>query len=362
MSTYYYRENDTWLPRVAYEYSYGEGDFLQSRIRYGWESGKRTAENKTEYSYGAGKRTNMIMYEWNGEWVLSRSYRYSYDEAGNRSAQTRFSWVESRWEETRHTTYSYDDAGRMVLQIRYSTQDTGRRENFRMEYTYNEADRMVSRTGFSRQDEMWNPERRTLYEYEGDSILTAEVRYRFEGGAWRKEQRDTFAYDVHGTATEHIRYAAQGDVWKHTEKIITTVDDSRFLDSAAFGYYSTAVHIPVLTEEYGWDTADGEWDPIPESVQIFYYSDFDPVSEIQEQLTVEELNMHLVQKGAALTINTSTPVPVQAVLYTPSGRCVKHTISRTPVSLDMSSYSSGVYLLRIQSGPQLLFTGAVVIP
>ncbi|MGM0461863.1 MAG: hypothetical protein ACQEQ4_05520 [Fibrobacterota bacterium] len=362
MSTYYYRENDTWLARVAYEYSYGDDTLLQSRIRYGWESGKRTAENKTDYTYRDGRRISMILYDWNGEWVSSRSYRYSYDEAGNRSAQTQFSWVDSRWEETRHTTYSYDDAGRMVLQMRYSTEDTGRRENFRTEYTYNEADRIISRTGFSRQDEMWHPERRTINEYESDSILIAGSRYSFEGGEWLKEQRDTFAYDVHGTATEHIRYTAQGDVWKHTEKIITTVDDSRFLDSAAFGYYFKAVHIPVLTEYYEWDTAGGEWEPMPESVQIFYYSDFEPVSQSMDKWAGRGRNLRIVQRGPALTIFTSKPVPVQAFVYTPSGRCVTQRVFTTPFSLDLSSRSSGIYLLRIQSGPQVLFNGSVVIP
>ncbi len=315
---------------------------------------------KVDYSYSNGLLTNGNMYSWDADlnaWELIIKEEFTYD-AQNRLA-TIVSLVDNNgtWEQEYKEEVTYNDAGYAYLWMDYDWNSTmslwipySKDEDF---FDANGDVEMNLQSDWDEMMSVWIDLYKNEYTYDANHQMLTDTYSEFDEMTmqWVVWFKDEYSYDEHGNSTVLISSDWDGSDWLLWSKEEIAFDYSVPNDEVVYPYeygYSEFSHKLVGINYYFWD---GSW--LNDEEYVFYYSEKD-VSGIVD-ISSSEVSVYPNPSTGIFTVELKS-LEQQATISILdfSGRVLEQeevsNMTNFKKSFDLSDYSKGVYLLKINNG------------
>jgi hypothetical protein len=350
---------NTLEPSLRSEYSYDAAGNIQTYIFSQWDEYTNDwfVFFKMEYTYSNGLLTLGNTFAWNADlnnWELNFKEEYSYD------AQDRLTTVvtsvdnNGTWEQMfkEETAYNTDGYAYLWMDYNWSTSTNSWTPNSKDEdfFDANGDVELNVQSIFDETSSSWLDVYKSEYTYNANHQMLTEIYFELNETTmeWAKQGKDEFSYDEHGNITETISSGWDASVWLFWSKEELTFDYSVSNDEVVYpGLFEDFQFSHQLTNVnyFEWE---GNW--IDDEQFVFYYSEKD-INGIAT-VSSSEFNVYpnpgtglfnLEISGFGQQLNISVLDFAGQVIeqeeVNNSGNKLKHT-------LDLSSYSKGVYFLR----------------
>lgn len=359
LETAYNTATELWENYQEITYSHTEDQIVKTKKE--WDASLPAWENKDRWTYVQNELGDDIVKEfvvWNGsEYVNSQRNEIVYNSQGQRIESIFLQHDQfGGWTENYKYTYSYDANGSTSLAFRYNYDFST--ESYipykRWSFSNNQDGLTLSRTESNYEDGSWSNYKKNVYTY-NDSQLQS-IRY---------EIRD--ANDTQWLASEERQYTynEQGN--------ITTMD---FLDSPSnpyadplyrfnYGYEGLSADLVILPYYFDEGYRNDHYQDEKLVSSDYYYRN--PGSGLLEQVTGETRTYSIldgfvgVEDILSETINVY-PNPTTGILQLPetitanyvsvynmAGLLTKQILKLNDSQLDVSSLTSGNYILKFQT-------------
>lgn len=302
-----------WHPAYRVTLSYGEGPWAQGFLGEEWRSGGWQPEYRGAFTYEAGRLTEAHYEAWTGSgWETEDRDTYEYDAAG-RVVLAEFEYWQQR------ILIDYDAQGRMLTWEEQSGYDGWQTETV-FEYAYGShsapTELVIHYASF---DQVLEPYARLRYAYEGGLFESVEHDY-FEGGTWLVSDRETLTRDAQARPVERVFQGYGGGAWHNSTRVT-----------------------------YGYDGATST-EPAPLAAVVEMHVAPNPA-----------------RVSAALFIDLAAPADVRVDLFDVLGRRVQRIHSgempagSQRTGLDLAPLAPGVYVVRVETGGQVITRRLTVV-
>jgi hypothetical protein len=254
--------------------------------------------------------------------------------------------------------YTYDTNGNMIEHIGYRWNFTMNKwvERYKYEYEYDTNKNLIM---YVEKEAYWYdsiPSWRELnkfeYEYDTNGNLIMYVEKKLFGitPSWHEYQKYEYEYDNMNNRTTSVFYTLFGGVWRENSKmefehnLLYDLDDL-ILSNWGHTYYKQIAAKNMFTGEKSYEWNGTDWDTI--YTEKWYYSE--PKVNIIEP-NKENIKVYPNPTTGKLIVDNGQLTIGNVEIYDIYGRKFSHfTIHVSPIEIDISHLSSGIYFLKIQT-------------
>ncbi len=378
-------ESQTWVLQTKYESRYnsmGQQVYMYdyklkdvSGVEYGY---------KLEAEYDLqGNNTLSVFYSYNviqKEWIITRKEKTEYEFSENGLVHYAFlySWDEwsQEWNKIQRILYGYDESGNVTQLVYYSWNPalSNWETQSRKVSTYDSSGRVLSEESFTYDLSLkeWVNNRKYVYQFDGEGSETVYESYQWNTDIndWNGIEKFEKHYNSVGLQDFWMVYGWSQDSkqWKSRNKVTWEFDE--YWNQTVYSVYLWSVddsswHVGYMNKyDYNYDSFGNitrslisSWDNISASQQSgfinhFYYTKInDGVPAIQSNIN-SGISVFPNPVSATLCIDGAEGANVE--VFSLAGEKVM-AFSRVSSSVDISSLTQGIYVVKITNGKQLYF-------
>jgi len=302
-----------WYPAHRVMLTYGGGQWAEGFAYDVWVGSGWQSDFRGTYTYESGRLTQAHYEAWTGSgWETDDLETYEYDEAGR---VVKAEWV--FWQQ--RILIDYNAEGRMLTWTEQSGYD-GWETYMMIEYAYGSSglpSELVIHYAFYKDG--LGPYARLRYGYEGGLFQSVETDYYYSD-SWELSYRETLARDAQSRPTERLGQTYWDGVWHNNARVTYGYDAPTSTEATPFAV--------VLGLQVAPNPAHG---------------------------------------STALLFDLATPADVRIALFDVLGRRVQQVYEgelpsgSQRTALDISSLSSGVYVVRVETSGQVITRRMTVV-
>lgn len=314
-------EADPWVNGSKVVTEFNDQRYVLYQEVWAWElvNSNWVSTTKAFWNYNlSGMQTFYDYYLWDiaqGNWIRTRTFSRAYNEQNLLLSSQEFQWntsgvltLKSRYER------GYNNDGLQNLSVNY----------------YGPAG-----------DTTWIQKRTQVYIPISNIVLLSKTETRVTNDSeWITQNLSTFEFDNYGNRTLYIdfsNWSSDFNTWYSGFKEVSTFspDGSRFI-------YTKGVY---------WNYINSIWSSYNYQSQIYYYSTLNPTSDNTIFANTKNA-LQLYPNPASGVVNISTEKPSVVEVFSLTGQIITQFYCENTHILDVSSYPSGVYIVKVGTKAQ----------
>ncbi len=347
------KTNNQWVNKNKIEYSYNAAGYTSSSSMSNWEIGNNqwVYFTKTEYTYNANNQYTVTIdskWETPSGWVYLNKTEYGYDAQGYETSYSQFTWdtVSGTWTNKTKYEWAYDSSHNTTLSVYSNWFNNAWMIVLKSEYNYNASSQLTIQTDYNTWFDALNDfmnKTRTDYSYDGSGnvIFVKESTWSIMTPVWTDKSKEDRTYE------NSFSYADL--VLPHTG-IAYSYDFSLDYSSEMFNHMLKKV---ILSDYNG-----GAWTVSNNS--DLYYSALNTTGTAPSNTSKVVIYPNPASDFISVTIdNHFTDIILD--MFDLSGKLVIHQTITNQWIVSTGQLASGIYMVRIKSGDELIHTEKVVI-
>jgi len=365
-----------WEPYDSVWRDYDANNNLLLLDVYSWNNNQQawTGERRSEYFRDeAGNDTLMIGSTWDwdtNDWRYGNKLRTQFDQENRNVEQLYYewNWFENIWifVSGEQSEYTLSTSGEVETMILYGLDlaDTSWVVASKIEYTYDESDHLLKEEGYRLVEGEWELFSKQEWEYDQDGNMSLHTPYQwdYQYDSLTFVSRYAFAHDAHGRKTlqELQLWDADTEDWllrrrftyAYNENDALSLEDEEFWNVPGDGAYSKR-RTEYLYNTTGQDSVrvHYQWNESAQDINLswkefFYYGEVDEKDYTGiSGMPAGEFKLYPIPVPKMLWIESEVPVGRMDLLDL-KGRIV-YSSGRIEGGVDLSSFESGIYLVRL---------------
>lgn len=336
-----------WVGYIKNEYLYNHNGLLIQSVKFNWSPSQNDWLPDLKNSIRRdddGNTIETISFLWDFEiyeWIGLRKNTFSYDTVGNLLPEIKHTWNSDQWNPVNRDDMTYDSDGNRTL---YMTSTWYSIQNYWEPYWKQES--VFDETGQLSLsfDSYWTEEDSALRffekrEYEFNNMGHLVYFALYEWG--RSSQR---WYRIRKLKNEYI-YNSQG---KEISKTLFHWSSSKlwFLWARHESCFDELGN-NTITAYYRWDSDVNEWGKTEKAFQYYTLSSLGTENQVNSKIQIYP------NPTSGLIYISGIYYPAEIKLYSIQGKLLK-TVHQVKSSIDISDLPSGLYILNLTSGDQVL--------
>lgn len=341
----YFLPTYRWYTRIDYEY---ENGLLKTESRYDkvdeiefWDE-----IEQIEYVYNADNSINIVnSKEWDifeSDWVTNAYRKFDYDSIGNLVTET-----------------GYD----------YNAYDMIATRKFEFNYRYDENNNLAEtvKYGPGEDEEIFEEEWMQVNTYNEYAELTDEVFYNWDYDLkiWLNAEKRLYVNEVQGSKlfeeSKHL-WDDKNSTWVANSKT-AYISENNYFSEDIQNWNFLQVYMPAYSfdnivcdriEFAGWE--NDEW--LVLSTNDYYFSE-DTVVGIEDSEGLE-IRVYPNPVTNLLTIKTGSISESTCTIRDLNGRTLSQTYFQNSIQIDVSAYTSGIYLIELTSDNERIYINKII--
>jgi len=311
-------------------------------------------------------RTYSLNQSWfDSNWVNSSNYTMTYDSSNNLTSRVLQRWYYDTWVNWRKQCYTYDSNRNLIIYLSQIWTDTSWVNLTQGIYNYNINNYWTSYIAQDWNGSAWvdtyqdtciydinnNPilvsgqfwngiawenSYQDAYTYDGNNNQTSILEQIWDSTTWVNFYRGNYIYDANNNLTSYINQFWIDSVWVNVSQGDFTFDPDNFTKSETYKYWNVSG-----TEIEGGDST-------------YYYFHTVAVGMKDQILQEREIAIYPNPSHGIFTITSDKSIS-SLEIYNLSGERVYSGFKFSQqTSLDLSGYSKGFYIIKIDIGSKIL--------
>ena len=180
----------------------------------------------------------------------------------------------------------------------------------------------------------WKNQYKTTYTYNASDDVATELHQEWTVNTWVNYKQDTYTYDANRNVTRDTEKTWLNNSWVLSDLMLGTYDSNNY---------------PMTESDKSYDQ-DGITVSSGDSVRYYYR----PGTDVQS-LSRERFNVYPNPNKGKFTVSCSEKIDGLEI-FNSTGEIIFSTLKADDrkKSIDLSNYSKGIYVIRINSGNKLL--------
>jgi len=364
-SLYTYGRNQAgtdWENTYRDYYSYDDAGNMTERINWMLFGGTMQKSQKYSYSYTNNNLTEEIRYNWwTNSWTNYKKINSTYNSANYITESIESEWQNNAWKSILKNNFTYDANNNLVEEIEIYWNDSlsnwlnmGKIEN-----TFDANNNLTLSIvyGYNSTTNEWVNYWKYEYTYDANNNLTLSIWYSAQYGTstWNNYRKEEFIYNTNNKITEKNTYNWSSNTWTNSYKYIFEYDANENLIHRNETIWSSGTWVNLwnyswtydsnnnLIEYYSSNWVAKGWTDFE---KITYYTSLHEVTNVSG--IVSNLTVYPNPATNTLTINNIKENATISIFNLSGAIVFTKKITATTATIDLSSFRSGIYILKIE--------------
>ncbi|MCX6278474.1 MAG: T9SS type A sorting domain-containing protein [Bacteroidetes bacterium] len=337
------KSGSVWENSLQYFASYNAWNNPATQIYKSWNGTAWVNLWQYFFIYDANNNeTSYLWQSWNGgAWVNESQNIYAYDGNNNRITNLLQRWNGSAWENLSQYNYTYDANNNCTGELKQIWNSAAWENSSQYIFTYDNNNSLTSELWQSWYDNTWMNTSQYTYNYDVNLNLTNKLRQNWNGAAWVNFWQYTFSYNVGNNPENIIQQSWNGSQWVNFSQYAYTYDANNFETSYSLIYWNSS----------GVVVSSGD--------SAYFY--FHTISGINDLMAKEgNTTVYPNPTTGKVTISSNNNIS-SALIYSLYGECTYSDFKFSQeTSINLSDYSKGIYVIKIQCGSKI-YTRKIVV-
>jgi len=332
------RSDAGWVTSSIHTYTYDDNNYLIEKLSQIWNGSEWVTSSIHTNTYD--ENNNLI----EAISMIDRDVKntYIYDEKNNQIERVQFAWDGTNWVSHLIWTKTFDENNNLIESIIKKDYGSGWELDSRWELIYDENNNLIGTIRFSWDGSEWKLGHRHEFTYDENNNLIEEIGLSGSISYWFNVIKRVFSYDENNNLIEESWQHWQDSYWLNVTKRVFNYDENNNLIEESWQHWQDSYWVDnIRTTNYTYEVCnelsmDKELTLLRYNIHSIYPNPFNPTTIISFSIPKFGLTTITAYDIIGRKLETLT----NEVL----------SIGNHSINWDASSYPSGVYLIRMDSG------------